>query len=187
MSAKGVVFYSGGALMSPKPFLPARSVGGELRAYGREVRAWSTGRLTRYAAAVALLMAAFAGLIGAIAVGLSALFHFVEMKYGTWIAYGSIGGLLVVLAMFAALLGIAKLRQEAPSPPDPRRHAEAASRIAAADSIAALAASGQAIAAWPLLPAAIGLASMGLLGWLIASRRNAGRTQQLDGVIRTND
>jgi hypothetical protein len=60
--------------MSSKPFLPARSVGGELRAYGREVRAWSTGLLTRYAVAVALLLAAFAGLIGAIAVGLGKTF-----------------------------------------------------------------------------------------------------------------
>ena len=162
--------------MSSKPFLPARSVGGELRAYGREVRAWSTGLLTRYAIAAALLLAAFAGLMGAIAVGLGALFHFVELRYGTWIAYESIGGLLVVLAMLAAVLGIAKLRQEAPSPPDPRRHAKAASRIVAADSIGALAASSQAVAARPLLPAAIALASMGLLGWLIASRRNAGRT-----------
>jgi hypothetical protein len=162
--------------MSSKPFLPARSVGGELRAYGREVRAWSTGLLTRYAIAAALLLAAFAGLMGAIAVGLGALFHFVELRYGTWIAYESIGGLLVVLAMLAAALGIAKLRQEAPSPPDPRRHAKAASRIVAADSIGALAASSQAVAARPLLPAAIGLASVGLLGWLIASRRNAGRT-----------
>jgi hypothetical protein len=162
--------------MSSKPFLPARSVGGELRAYGREVRAWSTGLLTRYAVAVALLLAAFAGLIGAIAVGLGALFHFLEMRYGTWIAYESIGGLLVVLTMLAAALGIAKLRQDAPPPPDPRRHAKAASRIVAAESIGAVAASGQAIAARPLLPAAIGLASMGLLGWLVASRRKAGRT-----------
>jgi hypothetical protein len=162
--------------MSSKPFLPTLSVGGELRAYGREVRAWSTGLLTRYAVAVALLMAALAGLMGAIAVGLGALFHFVELRYGTWIAYESIAGLLVLLAMLAAALGIAKLRQEAPSPPDPRRHAKAASRIVAADSIEAVAASGQAVAARPLLPAAIGLASMGILGWLIASRRNAGRT-----------
>jgi hypothetical protein len=162
--------------MSPKPFLSERSVGGELRAYGREVRAWSTGLLTRYAVAVALLMAAFAGLIGAIAVGLGSLFHFVELRYGTWVAYESIGGLLVVLTMLAAALGIAKLRQEAPPPPDPRSHAKAASRIMASESIGAVTASGQAIAARPLLPAAIGLASMGLLGLLIASRRNAGRS-----------
>src|ERR1700739_2042343 len=102
--------------MSPKPFLPAQSVGGELRAYGREVRTWMTALLTGYAVAVALLLAAFVGLMGAVAVGLGALFHYVELKYGTWIAYGSIGGLLVVLAMLAAALGIAKLRQEMPSP-----------------------------------------------------------------------
>jgi hypothetical protein len=39
----------------------------------------------------------------------------------------------------------------------------------------AVAASGQAMAARPVLPVAIGLASIGLLGWLIASRRNTGR------------
>jgi hypothetical protein len=62
-------------MMSPKPFLPARSIDGELRTYGREVRAWSTGLLIRYVVAVSLLLAALAGLIGAIAVGLGTLFH----------------------------------------------------------------------------------------------------------------
>ena len=161
--------------MSPKPFLPARSVGGELLAYGREVRTWMTGLLTGYSVAVALLLTAFVGLMGAIAVGLGALFHFVELKYGTWTAYGSIGGLLIVLAILAAAIGIAKLKQQAPPLPNPRRHAKAASRIVAAESIGAVAASDQAMAARPVLPTAIGLASIGLLGWLIASRRNAGR------------
>ncbi len=167
-------------MMSPKPFLPARSVGGELRAYGREVRAWSTGLLIRYAVAVSLLLAALAGLIGAIAVGLSALFHFLEMKYGTWIAYESIGGLLIVLTIVAAALGIAKLKQEMPAPPNPQRHAKAASRIAVAEGMGALAGSGRTLAARPVLPAAIGLASVGLLGWLIAARRNASKTRALE-------
>jgi hypothetical protein len=51
--------------MPPKTLLPPRSVEGELRAYGREVRAWSTGLVTRYVAAVSFLLAAFGGLIGA--------------------------------------------------------------------------------------------------------------------------
>ena len=166
--------------MSPKPFLPARTVGGELRAYGREVRAWSTGLLARYVMAVSLLLAALAGLIGAISVGLGALFHFLEMKYGTWIAYESIGGLLIGLTIVAAALGIAKLRQEMPAPPNPQRHARAASRIAVAEGMGALAGSGRTLAARPVLPAAIGLASVGLLGWLIASRRNASKTRALE-------
>lgn len=166
--------------MSPKPFLPARSVGGELRAYGREVRAWSTGLLTRYVMAVSLLLAALAGLIGAIAVGLGALFHFLEIKYGTWIAYGSIGGLLIVLTMVAAALGIAKLKQEMPAPPNPRQHAKAASRIAAAEGMGALAGSSRSLAARPVVPAALGLASVGLLGWLIASRLNSSKTHTLE-------
>jgi len=161
--------------MSPKPFLPARSVGGELRAYGREVRAWSTGLLARYVMAVSLLLAALAGLIGAIAVGLGALFHFLEIKYDTWIAYGSIGGLLIVLTMVATALGIAKLKQEMPAPPNPRRHAKAASRIAVAEGMGALAGSGRTLAARPVVPAALGLASVGLLGWLVASRLTAAR------------
>ena len=166
--------------MSPKPFLPARSVGGELRAYGREVRAWSTGLLTRYIIAVSLLLAALAGLIGAIAVVLGALFHFLEMKYGTWTAYGSVGGLLILLTIVAAAVGIAKLKQEMPAPPSPQRHAKAASRIAVAESMGALAGSGRSMAARPVLPAAIGLASVGLLGWLITSRRNASRPRALE-------
>lgn len=159
--------------MSPKPFLPARSVGGELRAYGREVRAWSTGLLMRYVVAVSLLLAALAGLIGAIAVGLGALFHFLEMKYDTWTAYESIGGLLILLTIVAAAAGIAKLKQDMPAPPNPQRHAKIASRIAVAESMGALAGSGRTVAARPVVPAAIGLASVGLLGWLIAARRNA--------------
>lgn len=166
--------------MSSKPFLPARTVGGELRAYGRDVRAWSTGILVRYVMAVSLLLAALAGLIGAIAVGLGALFHFLDLKYGTWTAYGSLAGLLIGLTIVAAALGIAKLKQEVSAPPSPQRHAKAASRIVVAESMGALAGSGRAMAARPVLPAAIGLASVGLLGWLIASRRGASRARAIE-------
>jgi hypothetical protein len=162
--------------MPPKSFLPNRSVGGEIRAYGREVRAWSTGLLRRYVFAVALLMAAFASMIAGIAVGLDALFHFLEMRYGAWTAYAVIGGLLIVLAIVTAALGVLKLKQAPPSLPNPRQHASAASRIAAAESIGALASSGRAVAARPVVPVALGLASVGLLGWLATSRRASAKT-----------
>jgi hypothetical protein len=158
--------------MSPKPFLPPQSVGGELRAYGREVRAWSVGILARYAIAGVLLVAALASLIGGIAVGVAALFHFLELKYGTAVAYAVIGGLLIVLAILGATLGIVRLRQAPPSPPDPRRHARTASRIAAAESVGAIAASGNALKARLGMPATIGILLVGLLGWLVASRVN---------------
>jgi hypothetical protein len=162
--------------MSLKPFLPPRSVSGELRAYGREVRAWSVGILARCAIAAVLLLAALASLIGGVGVGLAALFHFLELKYGATVAYAVIGGLLIVLAVLEATLGVAQLRQALPSPPDPRRHARTVSRIAAAESISAIAASGKALR--PVMPPAIGVLSVGLLGWLVASRvrqrRNAG-------------
>ena len=77
-------------------------------------------------------------------------------------------------------LGIAKLKQEMPAPPNPQRHAKAASRIAVAEGMGALAGSGRTLAVRPVLPAAIGLASVGLLGWLIASRRNARKTRALE-------
>ena len=164
--------------MSLKPFLPPRSVGGELRAYGREMRAWSVGILARYAVAVVLLLAALASLIGSAGVGLAALFHFLDLRYGATVAYAAIGGLLIVLAILAAMFGVAQLRQALPSPPDPRRHARAASRIAAAESIGAIAASGNALKARPAMPVTISVLLVGLLGWLVASRarqrRNAG-------------
>jgi hypothetical protein len=103
--------------MSPKPFLPPQSVGGELRAYGREVRAWWVGILARYAIVGVLLLGALASLIGSIAVGLAALFHFLELKYGAAVAYAVIGGFLVVLAILGTTLGIVRLRQAPPRRP----------------------------------------------------------------------
>jgi hypothetical protein len=164
-------------IMSPKPFLPAWSVGGELRAYGREVRAWSNGLLMRYVVAVLLLLAALAGLIGAMAMGLGALFHFLEMKYGTLTTYESIGGLLIVLTIAAAL---GKLKEEMPAPPNPQRHAKAASRIAVAERHGSFGPSGRTLAARPVVPAAIGLASVGLSDWPIAARRNASKTHAFE-------
>jgi hypothetical protein len=102
-------------------------------------------------------------------------FSILGYKYGTCGAYGSIGGLLVLLAVTAALSGIAQLRRSLPPPPDPRRHAKAAARIVAAQSIGTLTASGRALANRPVVSAAVGLVSVGLVGWTMASRRKIGK------------
>src|ERR1700744_3668774 len=165
-------FLAKGGTMSPKSFLPARSIGGELRAYGHRLSTWVAGLLTRYVVAVVLLLTAFTSLLGAVGVGLGALFRFLETKYGTWIAFGSIGGLLLLLALVSAGLGIAKLKAAMPPPPSPRQHAKTASRIATTEAVGALTSSGKVLSPRPVVPAAIGLVSLGLFGWFIASRLN---------------
>ena len=76
--------------------------------YLRDRTRQATGSVTSYAVAAGLFVAAGIFLIAACLVGLTALFRWVELKYGLFPAFGIVGGLLVLLAL--ACVGIAMLR-----------------------------------------------------------------------------
>lgn len=145
-----------------------------MQSYGRDLRGWTSGIVIRYAIAVILLLAAGAGLIAAIGVGVNALFHWLETNYGLATAYETVIGILAILAIVTALIGIALLKAALPPLPRPHRHG----RAAATKATMALSMPARGLAkADPTTEVMIGLAAACLVGWLVSSRIQA-RTKQ---------
>ena len=105
--------------------LPSATLSALTQSYGRAVRAWATNITLRYAMAVVFLLSAGVSLLGAIGVGLAALFGWLAARYGTGTAYGFLAGFLIGLALLGALTGVLLLKRPLPPIPSPRRHLKA--------------------------------------------------------------
>jgi hypothetical protein len=81
------------------------------RSYLRDRTNQATGTVTSYAIAAGLFAAAGIFLIAACLVGITALFRWIEIKYGLFQAFGVVGGLLLVIAAICAALAAAGLKQ----------------------------------------------------------------------------
>jgi len=79
--------------------------------YLRDRTDQATGTLKGYAIAAGLFAACGVFLIAAILAGADALFHWIEIKYGTFWAFGAIGLLLLVIASLCAGLATSRLRR----------------------------------------------------------------------------
>jgi hypothetical protein len=159
--------------------------------YMRDRANQATGTATSYAVAAGMYAAAGIFLVAACLVGLSALFRWIEIKYGLFPAFGTIGGILVLLAALCAGLATARLKRPA------RRYPSLTSRLRVAiaspvvrepspsevdpDAIPlapspprhrGTARSGNAIS----VPVGLSVAAL-LLGWAAARRRQQGRRQ----------
>jgi hypothetical protein len=84
------------------------------RSYLRDRANQASGSITGYAVAAGLFAAAGIFLVAACFVGAMALFRWIEIHYGTFWAFGAIGGLLTVIAAICAGIAAAKLRQPSP-------------------------------------------------------------------------
>ena len=148
---------------------------GLLRAYGLELRSWLNGLGVRYAVAVVLLLSGAASLIAAIGVAIAALFHWLELHYGTSEAYAIVIALLAGLGLVSALVAILLLKRPLPSLPKPGRHA---GRVMGRSAMLAVTAPPKMLikmdAATEVL---VGLAAACLVGWLVWSRRAPSRTR----------
>jgi hypothetical protein len=123
-----------------------------------------------------LLLSVAAGLVAAIGVGLAALFHWLEAKYGPYAAYGLIASLLLILTLIGALAGILLLKKPLPPLPDPRQPVKAAGRAVASETAVTLASAPNALMrANRRMQVMIGLAAACFLGWLVSSRRERER------------
>jgi hypothetical protein len=92
------------------------------RSYVCERLGQATGQLSSYAVAAGLFAAAAVFVIGAMFVGLAALFRWVEITFGQFQAYTTVGGLLMLLAATCAGVAILRLnRKTAPLPSLPSR------------------------------------------------------------------
>ena len=145
-----------------------------LGSYAADLRRWMTGLVAGYAIAAALLAGAILALFAAIAVGITALFHFIERHYGMNAAYGGIGGGLFILAIVLVLCGWMMLRRKVPRLPRPYRQVRAAKqRLLGAPASRPLGGRLQAQIgqADPVTGLLIAASVTMLVGWMVASRR----------------
>lgn len=84
------------------------------RSYLRDRTSQATGTVASYAVAAGLFAAAGVFLIAACLVGASALFRWIEIKYGMFWAFGAVGGLLLVIAAICAAIAASKLKPRQP-------------------------------------------------------------------------
>ena len=156
---------------------PPGPISGLLRSYAGELKGWSTRIAIRYVVAVAFLLAAAADIVGAIGVGIAALFHWLESTYGSNTAYAAVAGLLVVLGLVSAGVAVVLLKGKLPPIPRPKRqHAKEAGRSLAARTMLATTSNKGLLKTDPATEIMIGLAAACLVGWLVVSRR--GRSEQ---------
>lgn len=87
------------------------------QSYMRDRTQQATGTVTSYAVAVGLFAAAGVFLVAACLVGLTALFRWVELKYGLFPAFGVLGGVLVLLTIVCAGVAILRLKRRPPEFP----------------------------------------------------------------------
>jgi hypothetical protein len=84
-----------------------------MRSYLRDRTHQAAGTATSYAVAAGLYAAAGIFLIAACLVGITALFRWIEIKYGLFQAFGTVGALLVVIAAICAALAARRLKRPA--------------------------------------------------------------------------
>lgn len=147
-----------------------------LRSYAADLRRWAAGLVASYAIAGALLAGGVLTLFAAIAVAITALFHFIERHYGMNAAYGGIGGGLFVLAIVLVLSGWLILRRRVPRLPRPYPQVQAAKRrLIGPLGARSLGSRLQAkiVQADPTTRLLIAASVTMLVGWMVASRRRS--------------
>jgi preprotein translocase subunit Sec61beta len=152
---------------------PLKASSGLLRSYFDELRKWAAKLATGYAMAAGALIGGVLAVFSAAGVGVVALFHFVEFRYGTDMAYGTIGGGLLAIGVILLLFGWAMLRRRVPAIPRPRRQMQAGKRMIAGPMTIRLLArlrETEAVRADAATQVLIGAAAAVLVGWLVASR-----------------
>lgn len=157
--------------MPPSRSSTDSSFAGLIRSYLQKLTAWARLRAGRYGLAIGLLAIGVLLLAVALAVGTAAAFHFIELRYGIWTAYGVIGGGFAALAAVALIAGliILKARPAAmPSPPSPARLVRHAV-VPVAFRLASTAQRRPAVERTGLLAA--GAAALLVVGWMVARQK----------------
>lgn len=86
-------------------------------AYLRDRAHQATGTAKSYAMAGAMFAAAGLFVLLAFLVGLGALFYWVRTVAGTYAAFGTVGGVLLLIAIVCALIGAIRMKRPAPEYP----------------------------------------------------------------------
>ena len=143
-----------------------------LRSYVADLRGWAAKLAAGYAVAGALMVGGILALFAAVAVGLTALFHLVERHYGTYLAYGGIGGGLLVVAIVLLVIGSALLRRQTAPLPRLHRQVQAANQMIFGLRRCAVGRflQGDVPKADPVTGLLVGAAATMLLTWFFTSR-----------------
>ena len=163
------------------------------RSYLRDRTRQAKSSVASYVVAAALFGAAGVFLIAAFLVGVTALFRWIEVKYGLFLAFGAIGALLLVVAGTCVALGARSLHRPAPQFPTLASRLRVAIRANPIQADQTQAASAAVLSpatvkrtSTTLLPERNGLqisASLvfvaTLLGWAVRRRRQQARRPEL--------
>lgn len=113
-----------------------RTVSALLGSYVADLRGWVVGLAAGYGIAAALMLVGVLAVFAAIVVGFIALYHFVALRYGTYIGFAVIGGGLLLLGIILLLVGYAMTLRKAAPLPRPRRQLRAARQMLVGTTVA---------------------------------------------------
>ena len=112
------------------------------KSYGRDLKHWFGGLTTRYAAGAGLLAAGVVLLLVAAGVAISAGFHALEIHYGTYVAYGVVGGVFLLLGVAGLVAGRMMLSRPTAPLPSPGRQFQVIKRAVTVPAITTLVSHG---------------------------------------------
>ena len=142
------------------------------RTYVADLRGWLLKIAQAMVIAAALFIAASFFILAAVAVGLIALFHLIELRYGTNIAFAAIGGGMFVLALILLFAGWATLHRKGAPFPRPHRQARAARQMLIGSTVSrtfAALGSGNAARPDPVTQLLLGAAAVLVVGWIVSA------------------
>ena len=150
-----------------------RGFSGLWRSYASDVKGWMVGRAAGYGIAAALLVGGILAIFAAIAVAAIALFHFIELRYGTNIAFAALGGGLLALGLILLLAGWLMIGRKAAPLPRPHRQFRAAKNMLVGSTVArAVTTLHRSEAARPdaMTQVLLGAAAVLAAGWIVTTQ-----------------
>jgi hypothetical protein len=145
---------------------------GLLGSYVTDLNRWARRIVAGYALAAAILVVGGCSTVVAFCIGAAALFHWLEVNYGPYAAYGGFGGFFLLLGIACIIVGLQSLKRSIPSVPRPRRQIHAlqqAIAVPAASRVLATMYADDAVKPDKITQVLAGSAAIVFLGWIATS------------------
>jgi hypothetical protein len=155
------------------------------RSYASDLKAWAGQCAAGYGVAAAFLVGGVLALFGAIAVGGMALFHFIEIHYGSNTAFAALGGGLLALGVILLLAGWLWMSRKVAPLPRPHRQFRAAKNMLLGSTISRTVArlyENEAAKPDAMTQVLLGAAAVLAASWIVTSR--LGSSKQAGKVRR---
>ena len=138
---------------------------GLIGSYLTDLRNWVGGIATGYVLGAAMLAAGVFSIGVAFGVGFAALFHWLEIRYGSYAAYGASGSLFLTVGVVGVVVGLGLLKRQTPPIPRPIQQTRALARAIKLPVIH----SGNGARPDKLTQTLAGAAALALIGWIVTS------------------